>query len=46
MANRVNLEFILGSTAKIDLETITLRDEKNNYSEQYKRYLGDFLINI
>ena len=46
MANRVNLEFILGSTAKIELETITLRDDKNNHSEQYKRYIKNYLLNI
>ena len=46
IANRVNLEFIHGKTNKIELETITLRDDKNNHSEQYKRYIKNYLLNI
>jgi len=42
--NRVNLEFRFENRSKVIVEKITIRDENGLHSEQYKFFVGNFLM--
>ena len=44
--NRVNMEFRFSKSQTIITEDMVIRDDDNNHSEQYKRYIKDYLLKI
>jgi len=44
--NRVNMEFRHNQSASVVSEEITVRNENGSHTEEYRNYVGDYLVNI
>ncbi len=44
--NRINMEFRFNKVSKVITEDVIIRYQNGKHTDQYKKYVGDYLITI